>query len=98
MNIEIKRLSPQLVDDYLHFFDVTPHSEKPDNDDCKCYCVWWCNANTKCDCYNCFCWCNFMGDVHKENPIQKIKSIFCFAIVPEMRGKGVHLEKCHTIR
>ena len=136
MNIEIKRLSPHLVDDYLHFFDVTPHTEKPDNEDCKCYCVWWCgedqnnevfekylstkekrrdyardkiiankikgylaycdnkvvgwcNANTKSDCYSCFCWRNFMGEVHKETPNQKIKSILCFAIAPEIRGKGV---------
>jgi GNAT superfamily N-acetyltransferase len=36
-------LSPELAEDYACFFDVTPHSEKPDSDDCKCYCVWWCN-------------------------------------------------------
>lgn len=42
MNIEIKRLCPELIDDYIHFFDVTPHSEKPESEDCKCYCVWWC--------------------------------------------------------
>lgn len=43
MHIEIKKLTPNLIDDYLHFFDITPHSEIPDNDDCKCYCVWWCS-------------------------------------------------------
>lgn len=43
MNIEIRKLTPDLIDDYIHFFDTTPHSEIPDNDDCKCYCVWWCN-------------------------------------------------------
>ncbi len=134
MKIEIKKLMPQLIDDYLHFFDVTPHSEKPDEDGCKCYCVWWCgeeqdnevfekylatkekrreyarekimqnklqgylaycenkvvgwcNTNTKNDCYNCFCWKNFMGEVHKNN--EKVKSILCFAISPEFRGKGI---------
>jgi hypothetical protein len=43
MNIEIKKLSPELTEDYVRFFDVTPHSEKPDADECKCYCVWWCS-------------------------------------------------------
>lgn len=39
MNIEIKKLSPELTEDYLRFFDTTPHSERPDEGDCKCYCV-----------------------------------------------------------
>lgn len=39
-NIEIRKLSPELAEDYVHFFDITPHSEIPDSDDCKCYCVW----------------------------------------------------------
>ena len=43
MAIEIRRLTPELADDYVHFFDVTPHSEKPEDDECKCYCVWWCS-------------------------------------------------------
>lgn len=136
MSIEIKKLSAELVEDYLHFFDVTPHSERPDDDGCKCYCVWWCgedqnnevfeqylsttekrreyarvkieenkiqgylaysdnkvvgwcNANTKSDCYQCFCWRNFMSEVHKEESAQKVKSIVCFAVAPEYRGKGV---------
>jgi GNAT superfamily N-acetyltransferase len=45
MNIEIKKLSPELTEDYVRFFDVTPHSEKPDADECKCYCVWWCSED-----------------------------------------------------
>ncbi len=40
MEIEIRRLSPELADDYVHFFDVTPHDEYVD--DHKCYCVCWC--------------------------------------------------------
>lgn len=42
MNIEIRRLTPSLIDDYVQFFDITPHSEKPGEKECKCYCVWWC--------------------------------------------------------
>jgi GNAT superfamily N-acetyltransferase len=42
MNIEIKKLTPDLAEDYVHFFDRAPHSERPDDDECKCYCVWWC--------------------------------------------------------
>jgi hypothetical protein len=45
MNIEIKKLSPELTEDYVRFFDVTPHSEKPDADEYKCYCVWWCSED-----------------------------------------------------
>lgn len=43
MDIEIRKLTPELSDDYIRFFDKTPHSEKPDDDECKCYCVWWCS-------------------------------------------------------
>ena len=43
MKIDICKLTPDLAEDYARFFDVTPHSEKPEDDDCKCYCVWWCN-------------------------------------------------------
>jgi len=39
MNIEIRKLTPDLAEAYAHFFDVTPHWE---NNDCdKCYCVSW---------------------------------------------------------
>lgn len=40
MELEIKRLSPELADDYVHFFDITPHDEYVDAH--KCYCVCWC--------------------------------------------------------
>ena len=43
MDIVIHKLTPDLAEDYVHFFDLTPHSEIPDDDGCKCYCVWWCN-------------------------------------------------------
>lgn len=41
MNIEIKKLTPELADDYVHFFDTTPHDDYIDEH--KCYCVCWCN-------------------------------------------------------
>src|SRR5665647_1705197 len=39
MNIEIKKLMPDLAEDYAHFFDVTPHDVNIDEQ--KCYCVTW---------------------------------------------------------
>lgn len=41
MNITIKKLTPELAEDYVHFFDVTPHDHYVDEH--KCYCVCWCN-------------------------------------------------------
>lgn len=41
MNITIKRLTPDLAEDYVHFFDETPHDQYVDEH--KCYCVCWCN-------------------------------------------------------
>lgn len=39
MNIEIKKLSPELAEDYARFFDETPHDVNVDEQ--KCYCVTW---------------------------------------------------------
>lgn len=39
MDIEIRRLTPELAEDYARFFDMTPH----DDDVTKCYCVTWCS-------------------------------------------------------
>ena len=41
MNIEIRKLTPELAEDYVNFFDVTPHDDNIDAH--KCYCVCWCN-------------------------------------------------------
>ena len=133
MNIEIRRLTPDLVGDYVSFFDTTPHADNKDEH--RCYCVWWCNddyegkdftssmearrdnaiqyvkgnniqgylaycdgkvvgwcnANTKADCLRCYCWRRFMGFVSTEEstPDTKVKSVFCFAIAPAMRRKGI---------
>ena len=40
MNIEIRKLTPDLAEDFVTFFDTTPHNEKYK---VKCYCVFWCN-------------------------------------------------------
>lgn len=44
MDIEIRKLTPDLVEDYVHFFDTTPHNEKYH---IKCYCVYWCNDDSE---------------------------------------------------
>lgn len=132
MNIEIKKLTPELVEDYLHFFDTTPHSDNLPEHRCYCVCwcntdyknedfstdekrriiaekyvknsniqgylayfegrvVGWCNANSKSDCYDCCSWQMFMQEIDKdqETPNIKVKSVFCFAVAPEMRKKGI---------
>lgn len=44
MDIEIRKLTPDLAEDYAHFFDVTPHDVNIDEN--KCYCVTWRNDDT----------------------------------------------------
>ena len=39
MKIEIQKLTPELAEEYIHFFDVTPHDVNIDEN--KCYCVTW---------------------------------------------------------
>ena len=39
MEIEIRKLTPDLAEEYVHFFDVTPHDINIDEN--KCYCVIW---------------------------------------------------------
>ena len=41
MDIKIRKLVPELAEDYVHFFDTTPHDDNVDEH--KCYCVCWCN-------------------------------------------------------
>lgn len=130
MNIEIKELTPQLLKDYVNFFDTTPHDDN--TDESKCYCVgWcsadhrietdfsspekrrklaeqyvaegiikgylayhegrvvgWCNANTRADCLHCGGWLYLMKSLCYESE-NKVKSIYCFVIAPEMQRKGI---------
>ncbi|MDR1328151.1 MAG: GNAT family N-acetyltransferase [Oscillospiraceae bacterium] len=44
MNIEIRKLTPDLAEDYVRFFDVTPHNQKWN---VKCYCVFWSNDDSE---------------------------------------------------
>ena len=43
MDIEIKKLTPDLLKDYLHFFETEAHADNSDED--RCYCVCWCSAD-----------------------------------------------------
>jgi GNAT superfamily N-acetyltransferase len=45
LNISIRKLTPDLVEDYVHFFDTTPHDDNIDEH--KCYCVCWCNDDSE---------------------------------------------------
>jgi GNAT superfamily N-acetyltransferase len=47
MKIEIRKLTPVLVEDYVHFFDATPHDDLVDEH--KCYCVPWCSNDSSGD-------------------------------------------------
>ena len=133
MKIEIKKLTPDLAEDYIHFFDVTPHDKYVDEHKCYCVCwcsadhrietdystaekrrilaaqyindgiiqgylayhedkvVGWCNANIKTDCLYCISWMRFMQSVSdiEIDPHNKVKSVFCFVIAPNMQRKGI---------
>ena len=47
MAIEIRKLTPDLAEDYVHFFDATPHDDLVDEH--KCYCVPWCSDDSSGD-------------------------------------------------
>lgn len=133
-NLEICKLTPDKLDDYLYFFENVAHTDNKEWDRCYClnYCstnnaeivdfddfnadqrreyaiqyvnegkiqgylayyqgnvVGWCNANNRKDCMRCFGWKEIIS---KEDEIKdeaaKIKSIFCFTVAPEMRGKHI---------
>ena len=43
MDIEIRKLTPELADDYVSFFDTTPHWYDGSNN--KCYCIGYTNVD-----------------------------------------------------
>lgn len=43
MELEIKKLTPELAEDYVRFFDETPHDDGIDEH--KCYCICWSSAD-----------------------------------------------------
>jgi len=46
MNIQIRKLTPDLAEDYTHFFDVTPHDDHTVKAELPCYCITWRNDET----------------------------------------------------
>lgn len=139
MNVEIKKLTPSLAEEYVHFFDTTPHDDNIAEHTCYCECwcsadhrletgvpsrekrrawaieyvnsgkiqgylayfegriVGWCNANTKTECLNCIGWFRFMPQINEMEFDQnnKVKSIYCFTIVPDMKRKGIAKKLLH---
>ena len=45
MELEIRKLTPDLAQDYARFFDTTPHNDEGKG--IKCYCVTWRNDDTE---------------------------------------------------
>lgn len=43
MNVEIRKLTPDLLEDYLQFFETEAHADNKDED--RCYCVCWCSED-----------------------------------------------------
>ncbi len=41
MNVEIRKLTPDLLEDYLYFFENEAHADNEEED--RCYCVCWCS-------------------------------------------------------
>ncbi len=41
MDIRIVKLTPDLAETYVRFFDVTPHDDRTAKDELPCYCVTW---------------------------------------------------------
>lgn len=132
MNIQIKKLEPSLLEDYLYFCENTAHSDNQEFAGCYCVnyygkykiteddlkvdftspevrrefaikfvnngnlqgylaydddrVVGWCNANNRVDCLECWGFHEYKNNISIG---KKTKSIFCFAIAPDMRGKGI---------
>jgi len=96
MKVEIRKLTPAILNDYLHFFETDAHYVN--NGMIQGYLahadekvVGWCNANTKSDCLNCTSWLRFktLVNITESTPEIKVKSIFCFVIAPDMKRKGI---------
>lgn len=60
--------------------------------------VGWCNTNTKSECMECMGWKSYMTDIPvDQSKDHKIKSIYCFAIAPHMKRKGIASQLLKTI-
>lgn len=132
MNIEIRRLEPKILGDFLYFFENVAHTDNKEWDRCYCisYCaahnrtakkffdpevrkkyaidyvnsglmqgylayidgkvIGWCNANDRNDCLHCYGWKYHIESKEiKKKTKEKIKSVFCFTVAPDYRGKGI---------
>ena len=134
MNFEIRKLTPDLAEAYLHFFDVTPHDDGSAKEELPCYCVtwrsdgsyvadgrhWfptreerreralqfvregsiqgylaysdgdvvgWCNASA--DCRIGVDYLRSFWPIEQSDALAKVKSVFCFAIAPNVQRMGV---------
>ena len=143
MNIKIKKLSKELISDYIHFFENIAFSDHKEWSYCYCcgfhiddteiqrihkekelngtleeglkneaisfinenilqgYLVYeknnvigWCNCNNKLN-YKRLYTRNELWDENEKNI--KIKTIVCFMIAPDMRGKGIASEILNQI-
>lgn len=135
MNIEIHKLTPERLNDFLYFFENVAHTDNKKWDRCYCinYCaahnnyltakkkfanpdvrklaaidyinkglmqgylayadgnvIGWCNANDRNNCMHCYGWKNHIANKTIDKKAkEKVKSIFCFTVAPDLRGKGV---------
>ena len=132
MNIEIRKLSLDLLDDWLYFFDNVAFSDNDEWAGCYCMCYHWNETLENKKAWNCSkadaeynrkCavrfikkgimqgylayydgkvagWCNANDkqiydsvniDLNREDSEKgkKIKSVVCFCISPDLRGKGI---------
>ena len=131
MELEIYKLTPERLGDYLWFFENVAHSDNDMWATCYCidYCgaanadadlrdnrvrrqyaidyvnqrliqgylayedgrvVGWCNANRKADCMDCVGWREEISrSSHDRAEAQRIKSVFCFTVDPNLRGQGI---------
>ena len=129
MELEIRRLTPEMLDDYLNFFDNVAFADHPDWAQCYCLAfhfepawdaedvnlenpwrkraiqfvregkvqgflayadnriVGWCNANDRTN-YAALKY-NVKPEINIYDESRKIKSVVCFLVAPEMRGKGI---------
>jgi len=126
MDLAIRRLTPELLNDYLYFFDNVAFSDHPGW--AQCYCIhfhwqskWddeppknnrdrviehinhgliqgylaysggqvvgWCNVNDK-QRYAALKY-NINAALRTDDEDKKIKSVVCFLVAPEMRGRGI---------
>lgn len=133
MDIEVYKLTPERLNDFLYFFENVAHTDNKEWDRCYCisYCaahnnrtkknfldpdvrklaainyinkglmqgylayadgnvIGWCNANDRNDCMHCYGWKNHIASFSVDRKSkERVKSIFCFTVAPDFRGKGV---------